>query len=61
MIPEGYEVVAYCNDLLNRDVQFVIRALMKRAAEASATHDDVRFTNNPDHGCQLIIIGRKKK
>lgn len=60
MIPKEYEIISWANDLIDRDVQFVIRALMKRAAEATATHDDVRFSNNPEHGCQLVIIGRKK-
>lgn len=61
MIPEGFTIVSYCNDLIDRDVQFVIRALTKRAAEATATHDEVRFVNKwHGGGTQLLLIGKKK-
>lgn len=64
MIPEGYDIISYANNLLDRSVDYVISALTQRMLEASATHDDVRFSNNSSElseGLQLVIIGRKKK
>jgi hypothetical protein len=65
MIPEGYDIISYANNLLDRSVDYVISALTQRMLEASVTHEDIRFAATSssaiDASVQLVIIGRKKK
>jgi hypothetical protein len=63
MIPEGYDIISYANNLIDRSVDYVIGALTQRMLEASATHEDIRFASISHEGAhlQLVIIGRKKK